>query len=87
MHFHVICICIRVVAAAEEVVFEVVAEPQEPQGQAPQQEVRVEPAQGPANPSTEQQAQGKPRCMSYYFKIMNHYVYILSITYALSIRD
>jgi len=26
------CICIRVVAAAEEVVFEVVAEPQEPQG-------------------------------------------------------
>ena len=87
MHSHVMCICIRVVAAAEEVVFEVVAEPQEPQGQAPQQEVRVEPAQGPANPSTEQQAQGKPRCMSYYFKIMNHYVYILSITYALSIRD
>ena len=51
---HVICICIRVAAAAEEIVYEVVAEPQEPQGQAPQQEVRVEPAQGPANPSTEQ---------------------------------
>ena len=38
MYSHVICICIRVVAAAEEVVYEVVAEPQEPQGQAPQQE-------------------------------------------------
>ena len=68
-----ISLCIRVVAAAEGVVFEVVAEPQGPQGQAPQQEapqqeVREEPAQGPANPSTEQQAQGKPRCMSFYFK-------------------
>ena len=69
MHSHVICICIRVAAAAEEVVYAVVAEPPEPQGQAPQQEVRVESAQGPANPSTEQQAQGKPRCMSYYFKL------------------
>ena len=36
MHSQVMCICIRVVAAAEEVVYEVVAEPQEPQGQAPQ---------------------------------------------------
>ena len=45
-----ISLCIRVVAATEGVVFEVVAEPQGPQGQAPQQEVRVEPAQGPANP-------------------------------------
>ena len=67
MHSHVICICTRVAAAAEEVVYEVVAEPQEPQGQAPQQEVREEPAQGPANPSTVQQTQGKPRCTSYYF--------------------
>ena len=32
MHSHVICICTRVAAAAEEVVYEVVAEPQEPQG-------------------------------------------------------
>ena len=31
MHSHVICICTRVAAAAEEVVYEVVAEPQEPQ--------------------------------------------------------
>ena len=38
-------ICIRVAAATEEVVYEVVAEPQEPQGQAPQQEVREESAQ------------------------------------------
>ena len=32
--------CIRVDAAVEGVVYEVVAEPQEPQGQAPQQEDR-----------------------------------------------
>ena len=62
-------ICIRVAAATKEVVYEVVAEPQEPQGQAPQQEIREESAQGPADPSTEQQTQGKPRCMSYYFKL------------------
>ena len=67
MHFHVIRICIRIATAAEEVVYEVVAEPQEPQGQAPQEEVRGESAQGPANPSVVQQTQGKPRCMSYYF--------------------
>ena len=65
MHFHAICICTRVAAAAEEVVYEVVAEPQEPQGQAPQQEGREESAQGPPHPSTEQQTQGKPQCMSY----------------------
>jgi len=69
MHSHVICICTRVAAAAEEVVYEVVAEPQESQGQAPQQEVREEAAQGPADPSAEQQTQDKPRCMSYYFKL------------------
>ena len=67
MHSHVISICIRVAIAAEEVVYEVVAESQEPQGQAPPQEVREESAQGPANPSVVQQMQGKPRCMSYYF--------------------
>ena len=47
---HVICICIRVAAAAEEIVYEVVAEPQ---GQALQQEDREGPAQGPIHPSTE----------------------------------
>jgi len=69
MHSHVISICIRVATTAEEVVYAVVAEPPEPQGQAPQQEVRVEPAQGPADPSAEQQTQGKPRCMSFYFEL------------------
>ena len=49
-------------ATAEEIVYEVVVEPQEPQGQAPQQEVREESAQGLANPSAERQTQGKPRC-------------------------
>ena len=53
MYSHVIRICIRVAAAAEEVVYEVVAEPQEPHGQAPQEEVRGESAQGPTHPSVE----------------------------------
>jgi len=66
---HVICIYIRVAANAKEIVYEVVAEPQEPQGQAPQQEDRGELAQGPAHPSSEQQTQGKPRCTSYYFNL------------------
>ena len=69
MHSHDICIGTRVAAAAEEVVYEVVAEPQESQGQAPQQEVCEHPAQGPVQPSTEQHLEGKPRCMSYYFKL------------------
>ena len=56
--------CTRVAAAAEEVVYEVVAEPQ---GPAPQEEIRGESAQGPTHPSTEQQTQGKPRCTSFYF--------------------
>ena len=58
--------------------YEVVAEPQEPQGQALQQEDREEPAQGPIEPSPEQQQpEGKPRCMPYYFKLMTPiYVFI-----------
>ena len=64
---HIICICVA--AEAEEVVYEVVAEPQEPLEQAPQQEVREESAQGPTHPSAEQQPEGKPRCMSYYFNL------------------
>ena len=59
---HIICICTRVAAAEEEVVYEVVAEPLELQGQALQQGGRGESAQGPSHPSTEQQTQGKPRC-------------------------
>ena len=49
--------------------YEVVAEPQEPQGQALPQEDRGESAQGPSHPSTEPQTQGKPRCTSYYLKL------------------
>ena len=59
--------CIRIDAAAEGIVYEVVAEPQEPQGQTPQQEDRGEQAQGSSHPSVEQQTQGKPRCTSFYF--------------------
>ena len=82
MHSHVIYICTRVAAATEEVVYEVVVEPQEPQGQAPQQEVRGELVQGPADPSTEQQTQGKPRCMSYYFKLQSTiYICLLLVHY------
>ena len=77
MHSHVISICIRVATTAEEVVYAVVAESPEPQGQAPQQEVRVEPAQGPANPSAEQQTQGKPRCTPFYFRIITHMIIFL----------
>ena len=70
MHvFLMSCICTRVAAATEEVVFEVVAEPQEPLEQAQQEERREAPAQGPVHPSAEQQPEGKPRCMSYYFNL------------------
>ena len=61
--------CTRVAAAAEEVVYKVVAEPPEPLEQAQQEERRENQAQGPMDPSVEQQTQGKPRCMSYYFKL------------------
>jgi len=60
----------------EEVVYEVVAEPQEPLEQAQQQERRENLAQGPVHHSTEQQTEGKPRCMSYYLKFMTHYIYV-----------
>ena len=66
---HVICMCIRIAAAAEEVVYEVIAEPPEPLEQAQQEERREAPAQGQVHPSSEQQTQGKPRCTSYYFKL------------------
>ena len=65
MPSHVMCICIRVAAAAEEIVYKVVAEPQEPQGQTLQQEDRGESAQGPTHPSVEQQTQDKPRSTTY----------------------
>ena len=66
---HVICMCTRVAAAIEEMVYEVVAEPPEPLEQAQQEERREAPAQGQVHPSSEQQTHGKPRCTSYYFKL------------------
>ena len=68
MHSHAMCICTRVAAAAEEVVYEVVAEPPEPLEQAQQEEKRENQGQGPVDPSTDLQTQGKPRCTSYYLK-------------------
>ena len=74
MHSHIICI--RVDIAAEGAVYEVIAGPQEQRGQV-QQENCEHPAQGPAEPSVEQQPEGKPRCMPYYFKLMTPiYVFI-----------
>ena len=66
---HIICICICEAAAAEEVIYEVVAEPPGPLEQAQQEERRENQAQGPVDPGVEQQTQGKPRCMSYYFNL------------------
>ena len=62
MHFDVICI--RVDAAAEGAVYEVIAGSQEQWGQV-QQENCEHPAQGPSDPSSEQQTQGKPRSTTY----------------------
>jgi len=61
-------ICIRVASAVEDAVFEVIAAPQEQPDQA-QEERRENPAQGPSDPSSEQQPQGKPVCTSYYVKL------------------
>ena len=52
----------------EDVVFEVIAAPQEQPEQA-QEERRENPAQDTPDPSSAQQPEGKPRCMSYYFKL------------------
>ena len=53
MHSHIICICTRVAADAEEVIYEVVAEPPEPLEQAQQEERRENQGQGPVDPSAE----------------------------------
>ena len=78
MHSHVICICTRVAAAAEEVVYEVVAEPPEPQGQAPQEEVRGESAQGPANPKA---SPGACPIILNYDSLCMCFIYYLCIMY------
>ena len=61
-------ICIHIESATEEVVYEVIAEPQEQTDQAPQ-EFRDDSAQGPVDTSSEQQPTGKPRSITYYFNL------------------
>ena len=59
-----------VAAAVEEVIYKVVAEPQAPLEQVKQQETHEHPAPGPVEPSPEQQQpEGKPQFMCYYFKL------------------
>jgi len=60
--------------AAEEVVYELVAEPQEPPEQSRQEERSENLAQGPVHPSSEQQPEGKPRCITPY---LNYSLYLI----------
>ena len=62
--------------------YEVIAEPQEQPEQA-QQENQENAAQGPVDPSVEQQLEGKPRSITYYFNLWN-VIYLLD--YALSFQ-
>ena len=73
--------CIHVETAAEEVVYEVVAEPPEPLEQAQQEERRENPAKGPVHPSTQQQPEGKPRCIYYYLKLCHLYMSLIIMHY------
>ena len=66
---------------AEGVVYEVLAAPQEQPDQV-QEERRDNPAQGPSNPSSEQQPEGKPRCIIPISKYAILIIY-MSITCAL----
>ena len=81
MNSHVICI--RVDTAAEGAVYKVIAGPQEQRGQV-QQENCEHPAQGPAEPSVEQQPEGKPRCTSYY---LNYDTYICLYYLCIRLRN
>ena len=60
--------CIRVASAVENAVYEVIAAPQEQPEQA-QKERREKPAQGPSDPSSEQQPEGKP----WYINLISNY--------------
>ena len=73
---------IHIETATEEIVYEVIAEPQEQPEQA-QQENQENAAQGPVDPSVEQQLEGKPRSITYYFNLWN-VIYLLD--YALSFQ-
>ena len=55
-------------SATEEVVYEVIAEPQEQTEPAPQA-FRDDPAQGPVDTNSEKQPAGKPRSITYYFNL------------------
>ena len=61
-------ICMHVETANEGVVYEVIVAQQE-QPEPAQEDGRENPAQGPSDPSSEQQPEGKPRCTSDYFKL------------------
>ena len=61
-------VCIHIESATEEVMYEVIAEPQEQTEPAPQA-FRDDPAQGPVDTSSEQQPAGKPRSITYYFNL------------------
>jgi len=81
---HDMCICIRVVAAAEEVVYEVVAEPQEPQGPAPQQEVRGEWPKAQLTPVSSSRRKASPGACPIilnYDSLYLCFIYYLRITY------
>jgi len=66
-------------------VYEVVAAPKEQPDQA-QQERRENPAQGPSDPSSEQQPEGKPRCTTPISNYATIYIDI-SISCALKYRS
>ena len=55
--------------------FEVIAATQEQPDQA-QEDRRENPAQGPSDPSSEQQPEGKPRCIT---PISNYAILIINI--------
>ena len=65
-------ICIRVEPAAEEVMDKVIVEPQEQSEQA-RKEVLKDSAQGPVDPSAEQQPEGKHWCITPNLNLCNVY--------------
>ena len=66
LHTHVIWI--HVETATGEVVCDAIAEPQAP-AEHVQEASQENSAQGPADPSEEQQPEGKSRSITYYFKL------------------
>ena len=58
--------------------YEVIAAPQEQPEQA-QDERRENPAQGPSDPSSEQQPEGKPRCMTPISNYATIYIYLFLV--------